>query len=72
VEVADVIEDPTEGEKRYLPGHPDADQDGYVAYPNLNPAEDMADLLSAQRGYEGNVAAMSGHQGHDPAFDRSS
>jgi flagellar basal-body rod protein FlgC len=59
VEVAEVIEDPTEGEKRYQPGNPDADQDGYVAYPNLNPAEDMADLLSAQRGYEGNVAAMT-------------
>jgi flagellar basal-body rod protein FlgC len=59
VEVADVIEDPTEGEKRYQPGHPDADPDGYVAFPNVNPAEDMADLLSAQRGYEGNVAAMT-------------
>ena|SRR5579862_368590 len=59
VEVADVIEDPTPGEKRYQPGHPDADPDGYVAFPNVNPAEDMVDLLSAQRGYEGNVAAMS-------------
>lgn len=59
VEVAGVIQDPTEGEKRYQPGHPDADQDGYVAYPNVNPAEDMVDLLGAQRGYEGNVSAMS-------------
>jgi flagellar basal-body rod protein FlgC len=59
VEVADVIQDPGEGEKRYQPGHPDADKDGYVAYPNINPAEDMVDLLGAQRGYEGNVAAMS-------------
>ena len=59
VEVADVIQDPSEGEKRYQPGHPDADKDGYVAYPNVNPAEDMVDLLSAQRGYEGNVAAMT-------------
>jgi flagellar basal-body rod protein FlgC len=59
VEVADVIQDQTEGEKRYQPGHPDADKDGYVAYPNVNPAEDMVDLLSAQRGFEGNVAAMS-------------
>jgi flagellar basal-body rod protein FlgC len=59
VEVADVIEDPSAGEKRYQPGHPDADPDGYVAFPNVNPAEDMADLLSAQRGYEGNVAAMT-------------
>jgi flagellar basal-body rod protein FlgC len=59
VEVADVIQDPSEGEKRYQPGHPDADPEGYVTYPNINPAEDMVDLLAAQRGYEGNVAAMS-------------
>ena len=59
VQVADVIQDQTEGERRYQPGHPDADPDGYVAYPNVNPAEDMVDLLSAQRGFEGNVAAMS-------------
>jgi len=59
VEVAEVIQDPSEGEKRYQPGHPDADKDGYVSYPNVNPAEDMVDLLGAQRGYEGNVAAMS-------------
>ena len=54
-----VIQDQTEGEKHYQPGHPDADKDGYVTYPNVNPAEDMVDLLGAQRGYEGNVSAMS-------------
>jgi flagellar basal-body rod protein FlgC len=59
VEVANVIEDDSEPEKRYLPGHPDADKDGYVAFPKVNPAEDMVDLLGAQRGYEGNVAAMT-------------
>jgi flagellar basal-body rod protein FlgC len=59
VQVADIIQDPSEGEKRYPPGHPDADKDGFVAYPNVNPSEDMVDLLSAQRGYEGNVAAMT-------------
>ena len=59
VEVGEVLQDPSEGEKRYQPGHPDADKDGYVAYPNVNPAEDMVDLLGAQRGYEGNVAAMT-------------
>ncbi len=56
---ATVVQDPTEGEKHYQPGHPDADQDGYVTYPNVNPAEDMVDLLGAQRGFEGNVSAMS-------------
>jgi flagellar basal-body rod protein FlgC len=59
VEVSDVIVDQSEGQKRYLPGHPDADADGYVEFPNINPAEDMADLLSASRGYGANVAAMS-------------
>lgn len=59
VEVADVVQDTREPEKRYLPGHPDADQDGYVAFPRINPAEDMVDLLSASRGFEGNVAAMT-------------
>jgi flagellar basal-body rod protein FlgC len=59
VEVADVVQDSSEGEKRYQPGHPDADADGYVAFPNVNPAEDMVDLLSAQRGFQANVAAMT-------------
>ena len=59
VEVAEVVQDPSVGEKRYQPEHPDADKDGYVTYPNVNPAEDMVDLLGAQRGYEGNVAAMT-------------
>jgi flagellar basal-body rod protein FlgC len=59
VEVSNVIEDNREPERRYIPGHPDADASGYVAFPRINPAEDMADLLSASRGFEGNVAAMS-------------
>jgi flagellar basal-body rod protein FlgC len=59
VEVSEVVEDTGEPDKRYLPGHPDADQDGYVAFPRINPAEDMVDLLGAQRGFQGNVAAMT-------------
>jgi flagellar basal-body rod protein FlgC len=54
-----VIEDAREPQKRYLPGHPDADADGYVAFPNVNPAEDMADLMGASRGYQANVSAMA-------------
>ena len=42
-----------------LPGHPDADKDGYVAYPRMNPAEDMVDLLGSSRGYQANVSAIS-------------
>jgi len=59
VHVADTIEDTREPEKRYLPGHPDADKEGYVAFPRVNPAEDMVDLLGASRGYQANVSAMS-------------
>lgn len=59
VEVAEVVQDEREPEKRYLPGHPDADADGYVAFPRVNPAEDMVDLLSAVRHYEANVAAIA-------------
>jgi flagellar basal-body rod protein FlgC len=59
VDVAEVVEDTSEPEKRYMPGHPDADAQGYVAFPRVNPAEDMVDLLGAQRGFEANVAAMT-------------
>ena len=59
VRVAEVVTDTREPEKRYLPGHPDADKDGYVAYPRMNPAEDMVDLLGASRGYQANVSAIS-------------
>jgi len=58
VAVADVITDTSEPELRYQPGHPDANKDGYVAYPRVNPAEDMVDLMGAARGYEANVAAI--------------
>ncbi len=55
VEVSEVVQDSSEPEKRYMPGHPDADADGYVAFPNVKPAEDMVDLLSAQRGFQANL-----------------
>ena len=59
VDVAEIVEDDRPPEKRYLPGHPDADESGYVAFPRMNPAEDMVDLMTASRGYQANVAAMS-------------
>ncbi|MDR2801313.1 MAG: flagellar basal body rod protein FlgC [Desulfovibrio sp.] len=42
----------------YEPGHPDADPDGYVAYPDINVVEEMAALMTAQRGYEANVTSV--------------
>lgn len=59
VQVAQITVDPGEPEKRYLPGHPDADANGYVAVPRVNPAEDMVDLMGANRSYQANVSAMS-------------
>lgn len=59
VTVSEVIEDTRSPEKRYQPGHPDADAEGYVAFPRLNPAEDMVDLMGATRSYQANVAAIS-------------
>jgi flagellar basal-body rod protein FlgC len=59
VRVAQVITDTREPDRRYLPGHPDADKDGYVAFPRMNPAEDMVDLMGASRSYQANVSAVS-------------
>lgn len=59
VKVSQVIEDEREPDKRYQPGHPDADAQGYVAFPRVQPAEDMVDLMGASRGYGANVAAMT-------------
>jgi flagellar basal-body rod protein FlgC len=59
VRVSETVVDNSEPELRYMPGHPDANKDGYVAYPKLNPAEDMVDLLGASRSYGANVAAIS-------------
>ena len=59
VNIASVTVDGREPEKRYLPGHPDADAAGYVAVPRVNPAEDMVDLMGANRSYQANVSAMT-------------
>ncbi|MGC4055437.1 MAG: flagellar basal body rod protein FlgC [Paludibaculum sp.] len=59
VQVSEIVTDTREPERRYMPGHPDADKEGYVKLPNVNPAEDMVDLMSASRNYQANVTAMS-------------
>jgi flagellar basal-body rod protein FlgC len=58
VRVERVVADATPLPRRYEPGHPDADGSGYVTYPNVNPALEMADLLSAVRAYQLNAAAV--------------
>lgn len=59
VKIGELVVDQRDPQKRYLPGHPDADKDGYVAFPRVNPSEDMVDLMGAARGYQANVAAVS-------------
>jgi flagellar basal-body rod protein FlgC len=59
VSVSEIVTDTRDPERRYIPGHPDADADGYVSFPRINPAEDMVDLMGAARNYQANVAAIS-------------
>ena len=59
VKVADVVEDPNPPVMKYDPGHPDADENGYVAMPNINLMEEMVNMISASRGYEANVTALN-------------
>ncbi len=59
VSVTDIAVDTREPERRYVPGHPDADSDGYVNFPKMNPVEDMVDLMGASRNYQANVSAIS-------------
>ncbi|MGI8988799.1 MAG: flagellar basal body rod protein FlgC [Bryobacteraceae bacterium] len=59
VGVSEVVVDQEAPDQRYMPGHPDADSNGYVAFPRVHPAEDMVDLMGAARGYQANVAAIS-------------
>jgi flagellar basal-body rod protein FlgC len=58
VRVAAVLEDESAPRRRYEPGHPDADQDGYVALPNVDTAEEMVDMMSASRAYQANLTAI--------------
>ena len=53
-----VVRDDREPSMKYEPNHPDADAKGYVAYPNINPVIEMADLVEATRSYQANVAAF--------------
>jgi flagellar basal-body rod protein FlgC len=58
VRVKEVISDPSPLREVYDPTHPDANGDGYVAYPNVQMAVEMANLVAAQRAYEANVAVV--------------
>jgi len=59
VHVADIVSDGRDFKEVYNPGHPDADDRGIVRMPNINPVEEMANLLIASRSYEANLAALN-------------
>ena len=58
VKVAGIVEDDTPLKQRYQPSHPDANEAGFVALPNVNPSEEVVDMLSAARAYQANLAAI--------------
>lgn len=59
VRVAAIVEDTTSPRRRFEPSHPDADTEGYVALPNVDPAEEMIDMLGAARAYQANLTAIN-------------
>ena len=59
VRVTEVVESQEDFKPVYDPDHPDADEDGYVYYPNVNNTEEQVDLMDASRVYEANVSALS-------------
>lgn len=58
VEVGRIAVDPTAGQKRHEPGHPRADEFGYVTYSNVNPIVEMSDLRDADRSYRANIQVV--------------
>lgn len=58
VRVSKVVADQTQGRRVYSPGHPDADPEGFVTFPNVNPIHEVVNLMSASRGYEANATAV--------------
>jgi flagellar basal-body rod protein FlgC len=59
VRISDVIDDPSPALMRYEPGHPDANKEGYVAYPAINPTAEMVDLMDSVRAYQLNASAVA-------------
>ncbi|NLG19506.1 MAG: flagellar basal body rod protein FlgC [Fibrobacter sp.] len=63
VNVAEIREDSRPPRMVYDPAHPDADENGYVAMPNINVVEEMTDMIAATRAYEANVTAFNALKG---------
>ena len=63
VQVTKIVEDDTPFELVYNPNHPDANAQGYVAMPNVDPLREMVDLMSTTRSYEANVTVLNASKG---------
>lgn len=59
VKIRAIVEDNSEGFMSYEPNHPDADENGYVTYPNVNTVTEMTNLIDASRSYEANATAFN-------------
>lgn len=62
VDVYKIVEDQRPFRTVFEPGHPDADKDGYVRYPNVNPIEEMINMISASRAYEANLTMINSYK----------
>ena len=65
VGVKSIVQSDAKPVMRFEPAHPDANEQGYVAYPDINPVIEMVDLIEAMRSYEANVAAFNTHKNID-------
>ncbi len=59
VAVTQIAQDASPPRLEYDPGHPQANPQGYVAYPNINPVEEMVDMITASRAYEAGITTMT-------------
>lgn len=59
VKISSIVDDPSPFRLVYDPDHPDANDEGYVEYPNVNVLREMIDMISAQRAYEMNAAVVN-------------
>jgi flagellar basal-body rod protein FlgC len=57
-QISAIVADNTPGKRVYSPGHPDADAEGFVTFPNVNPVHEVVNLMSASRSYEANATAI--------------
>jgi flagellar basal-body rod protein FlgC len=63
VQVSQIVSDPSPFKVVYQPNHPDANEEGYVEMPNVDPLKEMTDLISSTRSYEANVTALNATKG---------